>query len=79
MMGADRALAANAVEPVSRLAPTGFDHGEMLIDDVTNICQRVPFLEVAPRSLFTAGLVSELADASDRLAAKVADLQEQVR
>ncbi len=27
--GADRALAASAVEPVSRLAPTGFDHGDL--------------------------------------------------
>ncbi len=29
--GADRALAASAVEPVSRLAPTGCDHGERLV------------------------------------------------
>lgn len=49
---------------------------EMLVDDVTAICQRVPFVEVAPAKLFDAGLLSEIADASDRLAAKVADLQE---
>lgn len=49
---------------------------EMLIDDVTQIAQRVPFLEVAPARLFEPGLISELADASDRLAAKVARLQE---
>jgi len=49
---------------------------EMLIDDVTQIAQRVPFIEVAPARLFDPGLLSELADASDRLAAKVAKLQE---
>lgn len=49
---------------------------EMLADDVAQIAQRVPYLEVAPNRYFTPGLVSELADASDRLAAKVASLQE---
>lgn len=49
---------------------------EMLADDVAQIAQRVPYLEVAPKRYFTPGLVSELADASDRLAAKVASLQE---
>lgn len=49
---------------------------EMLVDDVTQICQRIPFIEVAPARMFDAGLLSELADASDRLAAKVAKLQE---
>ncbi len=49
---------------------------ELLIDDVTQIIQRTPFVEVAPARLFDAGLTSELADASDRLAAKVAQLQE---
>jgi len=50
---------------------------EMVTDDVTQICQRVPFLEVAPATVFSAGLISELAEASDRLAATVAKLQEQ--
>jgi len=49
---------------------------EMLIDDVTQVVQRVPFIEVAPATLFDPGLVSELADAVDRLAVKVAKLQE---
>ena len=49
---------------------------ELVIDDVTQIVQRVPFLEVAPARYFEPGLVSELADASDRLAATVAKLQE---
>ena len=49
---------------------------EMLADDVAQIVQRLPYLEVAPTRLFTPGLVSELADASDRLAAKVAKLTE---
>lgn len=49
---------------------------EMLIDDVTQIVQRVPFIEVAPAKLFGPGLLSELADAVDRLAVKVAKLQE---
>lgn len=49
---------------------------EMIVDDVTQIAQRVPFIEVAPARLFDVGLVAELADATDRLAAKVAQLQE---
>lgn len=49
---------------------------EMLVDDVTGICQRVPFIEVAPAKLFDPSLLSELADAADRLSAKVGDLQE---
>ena len=49
---------------------------EMLIDDITQIAQRVPYIEVAPTRLFSVGLLSELADASDRLAAKVGKLQE---
>jgi hypothetical protein len=49
---------------------------ETLIDDVTQIVQRVPFIERYPARLFEAGLVSELAEASDRLAAKVAAIQE---
>lgn len=49
---------------------------EVLIDDVTHVIQRIPFIERYPASLWDAGLVDELADASDRLAAKVAQLQE---
>lgn len=53
-----------------------FGADEMLADDVAQIVQRLPYLEVAPARLFTPGLLSELADASDRLAAKVAKLSE---
>ena len=49
---------------------------ECLIDDVTQVCQRVPFIERYPDRLWDIGLVSELADAADRLAVKVAKLQE---
>jgi len=49
---------------------------EQLVDDVTQIIQRVPFIERYPTRLFDPGLISELAEASDKLAAKVADLQE---
>lgn len=49
---------------------------EQLVDDVTQIIQRVPFIERYPARLFDPGLISELAEASDRLAAKVAQLQE---
>lgn len=49
---------------------------EMLADDVAQIVQRLPYLEVAPAHLFTPGLLSEIADASDRLACKVAKLTE---
>lgn len=59
----------NAQSPV-------FGAEEMLADDVSQIVQRLPYLEVAPARLFTPGLLSELVDASDRLAAKVAKLTE---
>lgn len=49
---------------------------EQLRDDVTQIIQRVPFIECAPLRLFDDGLLSELADASDRLAATIAKLKE---
>lgn len=60
------------------MQPSGLEteRREAVIDDVTQIVQRVPFLEVAPARLFDPGLISELADASDRLAVKVAKLQE---
>lgn len=53
-----------------------FDAETMLADDVAQIVQRLPYLEVAPKRMFSAGLISELADASDRLALKVARLTE---
>lgn len=49
---------------------------EALTDDVTGICQRVPFIESAPADLFSDGLLSELAEASDRLAVAVSKIQE---
>jgi hypothetical protein len=49
---------------------------EGIVEDVTAIARGVRYIEVAPARLFDASLLSELADASDRLAAKVADLQE---
>ena len=64
------------------LGPTGgyptiaFDAEAMLADDVAQIVQRLPYLEVAPARLFSPGLLSELRDASDRIALKVAKLTE---
>lgn len=49
---------------------------EQLVDDVTQICQRVRYVECAPARLWESGLVTELADAVDRLAVKVGQLQE---
>lgn len=49
---------------------------EMIIDDATHVIQRVPYLERYPHHLWESGLVSELAEASDRLACVVAKLQE---
>ncbi|HYI40033.1 MAG TPA: hypothetical protein VE053_06915 [Allosphingosinicella sp.] len=49
---------------------------EQLTDDVTHIVQRVPFVECAPARLWSIGLLSELEDASAKLAAKVAKLKE---
>lgn len=49
---------------------------EGVVEDVTAISRAVRYLEVAPPRLFDTSLLSELADASDRLAVKVADLQE---
>lgn len=54
--------------------PHGF--ADQLVDDVTQICQRVQYVELAPKRYWTPGLISELADAADRLAVKVAKLQE---
>lgn len=49
---------------------------EQLTDDVTQIVQRVRYIECAPQRLWEPGLISELADAADRLSAKAAKLQE---
>lgn len=49
---------------------------DLLADDVAQIIQRLPYIEVAPASAFSPGLLAELSDASDRLAAKVARLTE---
>lgn len=54
--------------------PHGFK--AQLVDDVTQIIQRVPYLEVAPNRMWEPGLVDEFADAVDRLAVKVAKLKE---
>jgi hypothetical protein len=48
---------------------------EQLRDDVTQIIQRVPFVDCAPFHLWDAGLIDELADVSDRLSATIAKLK----
>jgi hypothetical protein len=48
---------------------------ESLIDDVTQVIQRTPFICRYPSKLWTVGLASEFADAVDRLNLKVAELQ----
>jgi uncharacterized Fe-S cluster-containing radical SAM superfamily enzyme len=60
----------------AQASPLAESFAEQLVDDVTQICQRVPFVETAPARLWESGLVSELADAIDRLSVKVAKLQE---
>jgi len=52
------------------------DWRDQLVDDVTQICQRVQYVEVAPARMWTPGLISEIADAADRLSTKAAKLQE---
>lgn len=49
---------------------------ESLIDDATQVIQRTPFLCRYPKRLWTVGLVSEFADALDRLNVKLAELQD---
>ena len=69
--------------------PIGFDPGrslalqmlevsceEALIDDATQVIQRTPFLCRYPKRLWSLGLVSEFADALDRLNVKLAELQD---
>jgi hypothetical protein len=47
-----------------------------LVEDVTEVCQRAKYIcRVHPR-YFGRGIASELADAVDRLAVKVAELRE---
>jgi len=45
-----------------------------LVDDVSQVVQRAPFIATYPRHLWTEGLISELAEAASILNAKVADL-----
>ena len=47
-----------------------------IIEDVSHIVRVAPFLARYPARFFTPGLASELADAVDLLACKVADLRE---
>lgn len=49
-----------------------------LIDDVTQITQRVPFVECAPAKMWEPGLVSELEEAVSKLSKKLADLKGKV-
>lgn len=49
---------------------------ESLIDDVTQVIQRTPFICRYPKRLWSIGLVSEFADAIDRLNVKLAELQD---
>lgn len=80
---------ADAPSPSAGSRPIGFDPGrnpalkmlelsvtEGLIDDVTQVIQRTPFICRYPRRLWTVGLVSEFADALDRLSVKLAELQD---
>jgi hypothetical protein len=48
---------------------------ESLIDDATQVIQRTPFLCRYPKRLWTAGLISEFAEAIDLLNVKLAELQ----
>ena len=47
-----------------------------IIEDVSAVVRVAPFLARYPARLFTVGLASELAEAVDILACKVADLKE---
>lgn len=48
---------------------------EAVIDDVTQVIQRAPFICRYPKRLFDIGLIDEFADALDRLNVKLAELQ----
>lgn len=47
-----------------------------IVDDIANIVRCAPFVARCPNRMFTAGLASELAEAVNILACKVADLKE---
>lgn len=47
-----------------------------IVEDVSHIVRCAPFVACCPARLFTPGLASELAEAVDILACKVADLRE---
>jgi hypothetical protein len=47
-----------------------------IIEDVSEVVRVAPFIARYPARMFDAGLASELADAVDILACKVADLRE---
>jgi hypothetical protein len=47
-----------------------------IIEDVAQIVRVAPFVARCPSRMFTPGLASELAEAVDILACKVADLKE---
>jgi hypothetical protein len=47
-----------------------------IVEDVSHIVRAAPFIARCPNRLFTIGLASELAEAVDLLACKVADLRE---
>jgi hypothetical protein len=47
-----------------------------LIEDVSHVVRVAPFIARLPLRLFTPALASELAEAVDLLACKVADLKE---
>ena len=47
-----------------------------IVEDVSQIVRCAPFIARCPNRMFTVGLASELAEAVDILACKVADLRE---
>lgn len=72
------------------LGPTGVDRGQSatrpalqtsveaaIIDDVSEVIARTRYIMRYPARLFGKGLASELDDAVDRLAVKVAELREE--
>jgi hypothetical protein len=49
---------------------------DQVIEDVSHVTRVAPFLARIPNRMFSTGLASELAEAVDLLACKVADLRE---
>jgi hypothetical protein len=47
-----------------------------IVEDVAHVVRVAPFVARCPARMFTPGLASELAEAVDILACKVADLRE---